>query len=183
MISRAKKTAWVFPAIVGALAMLFVTLEISSIWRKGSFVREEIKIGMSAGEVVQILSLNPYLGRGSGLYHSYELQSLTAAESSQCGALRPIYEECEKTTPAECDSKFPTFKADAGGCTVFIGLPINEFPQALEATMKATGRAEIWKAEIHAKFVILFKTDYTFLVSFGPDGKVASVSPGSVVAD
>ena len=154
--------------------------------RRAEAVRERIKTGMTPAEVVEILERPDQDARRLFSRHYFVLQTLTAAEDAACAAGK-----------LRRESDYTDNPAIAIGPVASIGKPLHErdcaghrsersdlggFPMALDVMIKAMGEADVLKAEIHADFHIFQETEFVFVVSFGRDGKVASVGDGSMVA-
>jgi hypothetical protein len=118
---------------------------------------------MTPAEVVEILERPKQEDPGRFTRHYFVLQALNAAQKAACAAGEPPRDACQ---------------GDYGERDSF-----SRFPMALDAKIKATGKAEVWKAEIHADFHIFMESEYVFVVYFGQDGKVSSIGQGDLVTN
>ena len=153
--------------------------------RKAGAVHERIKTGMTSAEVVEILQQADHDDCRGFSRHYFVLQALNAAKDAACAAGKPLHagDWPEHTAITLWPFKSIGKPLQEGDCTEHRSErdALGSFPEALDAKIKATGKAEVWKAEIHADCHIFQETEYVFVVSFGQDGKVASVGDGSMV--
>ncbi|MBI3549286.1 MAG: hypothetical protein HY078_09620 [Elusimicrobia bacterium] len=177
--------------VVGVIASLYLVGWIAIFpfvgrpTRRAEAVRKRIKTGMTPAEVVEILEHPDQDAHRLFSRHYFVLEALTAAEDAACAARKLRHEGDYTDNPAITIGPVtsigkPLHERD---CTGHRSEPnvLGSFPEALNARIKAMGKTMVLKAEIHADFHIFQETEYVFVVSFGRDGKVASVGDGSMV--
>jgi hypothetical protein len=72
--SFSKRSAALVPVVLGGLAIYGAVYVFNLPFKKAEALRETIKTGMSAVDVVNIVEDNPYHGHGGGNYHCFVVQ-------------------------------------------------------------------------------------------------------------
>lgn len=136
------------------------------------FVHKKIKIGMTASEVVNILS--KYKGTSPRGFHWYRIKLIDAATEKECTKIKPEYEQCFKNNfSLDCEKKFPKYRDDCRGKSY----ESDEFIKIINDVANKKVYYAIYEAEASVLFMGPVFVHNSFRIYFDPEGKVTSITP------